>query len=171
VKLPINLTFSPKRCPCYVFAVLTLTTRQTPWLQDFVQTATDTPLPKLPQYLSSFPTRWPFPRGDLYHWIPLLNRFDDVLESFCTVYKLKDGAQSQDFGCDILLSANSTSKDDAGLWDMPKLAELGFKEDGDSSLIVAILKFTQMLLDHCGNRSIYASSSHLNDLLNSTDFR
>lgn len=27
-----------------------------------------------------------------------------------------------------------------------------------------------MLLDHCGNRSIYASSSHLNDLLNSTDF-
>lgn len=56
------------------------------------------------------------------------------------------------------------------MWDMSKLAELGFKEDGDSSLIVAILKFTQMLLDHCGNRSIYASSSHLNDLLNSTDF-
>ncbi|KAK8094837.1 hypothetical protein PG997_001522 [Apiospora hydei] len=142
----------------------------TPWLQDFVQTATDTPLPQLPQYLSSFPTRWPFPRGDLYHWIPLLNRFDDVLESFCSVYKLKDGPQSRDFGCDILLSANSTQKDDAVTWDMPKLAELGFKEDGDSSLIVAILKFTQMLLDHCGNRSIYASSSHLNDLLNSTDF-
>ncbi|KAK8108033.1 uncharacterized protein PG998_010046 [Apiospora kogelbergensis] len=142
----------------------------TPWLQNFVQTATDTPLPQLPQYLSNFPTRWPFPRGDLYHWIPLLNRFDDVLESFCAVYKLKDGAQSRDFGCDILLGANSTSKDDAGLWDTRKLAELGFKEDGDSSLIVAILKFTQMLLDHCGNRSIYASSSHLNDLLNSTDF-
>ncbi|KAK8087276.1 hypothetical protein PG994_002250 [Apiospora phragmitis] len=142
----------------------------TPWLQDFVQTATDTPLPQLPQYLSSFPTRWPFPRGDLYHWIPLLNRFDDILESFCSVYKLKDGPQSRDFGCDILLSANSTSKDDAVTWDMPKLAELGFKGDGDSSLIVAILKFTQMLLDHCGNRSIYASSSHLNDLLNSTDF-
>ncbi|KAG8427424.1 E3 ubiquitin-protein ligase tom1 [Metarhizium acridum] len=28
------------------------------------------------------PSRWPFGRGDLYHWIPLLNRFDSILEHF-----------------------------------------------------------------------------------------
>lgn len=52
---------------------------------------------------------------------------------------------------------------------LDELSKLGYSKDGDVHLIVAILKFTQMLLDHCGNRSIYASSSHLNDLLCSTD--
>lgn len=51
------------------------------------------------------------------------------------------------------------------------LVELGYQKDGDVYLIESILKFTQMLLDHCGNRSIYASSAHLNDLLNTTDYR
>lgn len=141
----------------------------TPWLQEFVQTATDTPLPLLPKFLSTFPTRWPFPKGDLYHWIPLLNRFDSVLESLCDTYKLKDGPQPRDFGCDILLATTTTPQDGKPAWDKPKLAELGYGDDGDSTLIVAILKFTQLLLDHCGNRSIYASSQYLNDLLNTTD--
>ncbi|OZJ01676.1 hypothetical protein BZG36_05393, partial [Bifiguratus adelaidae] len=26
---------------------------------------------------------WPFPRGDLYHWIGVLNRFDTILETTC----------------------------------------------------------------------------------------
>lgn len=49
-----------------------------------------------------------------------------------------------------------------------ELRELGFPLDGDRVLIEAVLRFTRMLLEHCGNRSIYASSPHLNDLLNST---
>lgn len=49
-----------------------------------------------------------------------------------------------------------------------ELKNLGFPEDGDRELIEAVLKFTCMLLEHCGNRSIYASSAHLNDLLHST---
>lgn len=57
----------------------------------------------------------------------------------------------------------------SALDDLDELSRLGYSKDGDVRLIVAILKFTQMLLDHCGNRSIYASSSHLNDLLYSTD--
>ncbi|KAH8678184.1 hypothetical protein BX600DRAFT_377016 [Xylariales sp. PMI_506] len=138
----------------------------TPWLQEFVQTASSTPLPLLPKFLATFPTRWPFPRGDLYHWIPLLNRFDSILESFCSSYKLTDGPQLRDFTCEVLLGSASGDQ----LWDEAKLSDLGYTEDGDVTLIVAVLKFTQMLLDHCGNRSIYASSPHLNHLLNSTDF-
>ncbi|KAI5928137.1 hypothetical protein F4810DRAFT_180777 [Camillea tinctor] len=138
-----------------------------PWLQQFVDTATSAPLPRLPETLATFPSRWPFPRGDLYHWIPLLNRFDGLLESFCEKYKLNEGPQTRDFGCEILLE---TVDGDTPAQKAAKLSELGYGEDGDVSLIVSILKFTQMLLDHCGNRSIYASSAHLNDLLNSTDF-
>ncbi|KAI2778874.1 hypothetical protein F4815DRAFT_446928 [Daldinia loculata] len=140
-----------------------------PWLQEFVNNATSTPLPLLPSVLATFPSRWPFPRGDLYHWIPLLNRFDELLESFCSIYKLNEGPQSRDFGCEVLLGSSSVDGEEQ--WSDPeKLTELGYGKDGDVDLIVAILKFTQMLLDHCGNRSIYGSSPHLNDLLNSTDF-
>ena len=99
----------------------------------------------------------------------MLNRFDDILESFCSTYKLTEGPQTGDFGCELLLGKSAVGEDDR-VKSMAELSELGYSKDGDSYLIVSILRFTQMLLDHCGNRSIYASSSHLNSLLNSTDF-
>jgi E3 ubiquitin-protein ligase HUWE1 len=48
------------------------------------------------------------------------------------------------------------------------LAQLGYSESGDRELIESILGFSRMLLQNCGNRSLYASSSHLNSLLNTT---
>ncbi|KAI1269591.1 hypothetical protein F5Y18DRAFT_104273 [Xylariaceae sp. FL1019] len=137
-----------------------------PMVQEFVDLASSTPLHLLTQTLATFPSRWPFPRGDLYHWIPLLNRFDDLLESFCQIYKLNEGPQTREFGCELLLHFRKSKESDG----VEKLPELDDKNGGDAALIESILKFTQMLLDHCGNRSIYASSAHLNDLLNSTDF-
>ncbi|KAI1343885.1 hypothetical protein F5Y15DRAFT_180953 [Xylariaceae sp. FL0016] len=141
-----------------------------PWLQEFVDAATSAPLPLLSSTLATFPSRWPFPRGDLYHWIPLLNRFDDLLESFCQVYHLNEGPQTRDFGCEILLGSDWHDNNLTENGKTEKLSELGYGKDGDATLIVSILMFTQMLLDHCGNRSIYASSVHLNDLLHSTDW-
>ncbi|KAH7040675.1 uncharacterized protein B0I36DRAFT_260057 [Microdochium trichocladiopsis] len=140
-----------------------------PWLQQFVDNAATSPLSTLPQLLETFPSRWPFPRGDLYHWIPLLNRFDDILDEFCTTYKLNEGPQTRDFGCEVLLKAGTQLIGSETGRDAETLAALGYREDGDVQLVIAVLKFTQMLLDHCGNRSIYASSSSLNHLLNSTD--
>ncbi|GBC34534.2 DUF913-domain-containing protein [Rhizophagus irregularis DAOM 181602=DAOM 197198] len=32
---------------------------------------------------------WNYPRGDLFHWIAVLNRFDNILENICQTYKLK----------------------------------------------------------------------------------
>ncbi|KAK4190222.1 putative E3 ubiquitin-protein ligase TOM1-like protein [Podospora australis] len=140
-----------------------------PWLKDFVQVASTTPLPLLPQKLNEFPTRWPFPRGDLYHWIPLLNRFDKILEAFNATYNLSDGPQTRDFTCELLLNkAAPVEYCGDKTWDMDQLTQLGYKEDGDCQLVIAILEFSQMLLARCGNRSIYASSSRLNDLLHTT---
>ncbi|KAG4218962.1 hypothetical protein PC116_g32558, partial [Phytophthora cactorum] len=82
---------------------------------------------------------------------------------------LNEGPQNRDFGCEVLLGSSSVDGEEQSS-DLDKLKELGYGKDGDVDLIVAILEFTQMLLDHCGNRSIYGSSPHLNDLLNSTDF-
>ncbi|KAK7735211.1 E3 ubiquitin-protein ligase tom1 [Cytospora paraplurivora] len=142
-----------------------------PWLKDFVQTASTVPLPLLPQRLDTFPVaRWPLPRGDLYHWIPLLNRFDNILECFNKVYHLHEGPQMRDFDCDLLLGRDVRVEEyGSDEWDTDKLRTLGYTEAGDSQLIKAVLQFTRRLLNHCGNRSIYASSSHLNDLLNSSD--
>ncbi|KAK0747675.1 hypothetical protein B0T21DRAFT_343426 [Apiosordaria backusii] len=140
-----------------------------PWLKKFVEETSSTPLPLLPKKLGEFPTRWPFPRGDLYHWIPLLNRFDNILEAFCATYSLNEGFQTRDFTCELLLNqAAPVEYSDDQPWSKDRLSELGFKEDGDCQLIIAILNFSQMLLQHCGNRSIYGSSSRLNDLLNTT---
>jgi E3 ubiquitin-protein ligase HUWE1 len=101
-----------------------------------------------------------------------LNRFDNILEAVVETYDLKDTMQSRDFGCDILLGkGKGTAVDyhgDPQQWDMAKLETLGFSQDGDRQLLVAVLSFTEMLLTCCGNRSIYLSSGHLDHLLNST---
>jgi E3 ubiquitin-protein ligase HUWE1 len=142
---------------------------QSPWLKEYVHQASSIPLANLPEHLAKFPSRWPFPRGDLYHWIPLLNRFDSVLEAFCSTYKLNEGPQSRDFGCDLLLNRSpGLEPHDDEVWTVGRLGQLGYGTDGDGQLIEALLSFTKMLLEHCGNRSIYASSSHLSDLLNTT---
>ncbi|TEA13757.1 E3 ubiquitin-protein ligase TOM1-like [Colletotrichum sidae] len=140
-----------------------------PWLKDFVSSACSTPLPLLPDHLSTFPTRWPFPRGDLYHWIPLLNRFDNILDCACATYSLDQGPQGRAFTCDLLLNGGAKTEFYGGqTWNAETLSKLGYKEDGDRQLIEAVLNFTRVLLEHCGNRSIYSSSMVLNKLLNTT---
>lgn len=136
-----------------------------------MQSTSNVPLPTLPQHLETFPiTKWPLPRGDLYHWIPLLNRFDTILEDFNKIYRLSDGAQTRDFGCDLLLGGGTPDEyHSEEKWDDQKLKAIGYGDDGDAQLVKAVLQFTRRLLSHCGNRSIYASSPQLNDLLNSTD--
>lgn len=140
-----------------------------PWLDAFVQSAAQIPIPLLPEKLASFPSRWPFGRGDLYHWTPLLNRFDTILEHFSKTYKLNEGPQTRDFGCELLLGHSKIEEfGETKQWTQPELTQVGFPVDGDRELIEVVLKFTRMLVDNCGNRSIYASSAHLNDLLNTT---
>ncbi|KAL2073000.1 hypothetical protein VTL71DRAFT_10324 [Oculimacula yallundae] len=136
-----------------------------PFVKEFRTAACNIPLPLLPQHLATFPSRWPFPRGDLYHWIPLLNRFDDVLDKFCDAYTLDD-PQTSDFASEILKSGIGETEVAAPTGH--DLEALGFSAEGDRELVESILQFSKMLLQNCGNRSVYASSSHLSRLLNST---
>ncbi|CAI2172902.1 16430_t:CDS:10, partial [Funneliformis geosporum] len=81
---------------------------------------------------------WSYSRGDLFHWITVLNRFDSILENICQNYKLK------------------------------KLQAENFTEE-TRSVLLAILKFSRMLLENCTNRNLYSSYEHLNDLMYTSD--
>ncbi|MCJ1250646.1 hypothetical protein MMC30_007874 [Trapelia coarctata] len=134
-----------------------------PALSQFVSTATSLPLARLPSHLHSFPARWPFPRGDLYHWIPLLDHFDKILEDFVTEYCLNEGPQTQFFGTKLLERYGTHEP-------MGTSADVleGFGPDGDREVIETILLFSKTLMENCGNRSLYSSSDRLGSLLNTT---
>ncbi|KZF19822.1 hypothetical protein L228DRAFT_270601 [Xylona heveae TC161] len=141
-----------------------------PALSQFVNTSTKVPLCKLPSQLATFPRQWPFPRGDLYHWISLLNRFDRILELFTQEYALRAGPQTQPFSRRLLLRGDATEEDESKVegTNDEELDKLGFGVEGDRELIESLLVFSRILLENCGNRSLYASSEYLNDLLNTT---
>ena len=50
-----------------------------------------------------------------------------------------------------------------------ELEALGFGWDGDTRLVHSVLTFSRMLLENCGNRSLYNSSDRIGDILNTTD--
>ena len=139
-------------------------------ISDFVSNASSVPISQLPRLLDTFPQRWPLPRGDLYHWIPLLNRFDNILEQFIQAYGLDAGPQGKPFGT-VLLTRGVAAEDGDGKvsgTNLTELEPLHFSPDGDRQLVEYILRFSRTLLENCGNRSLYGSSERLSDLLNTT---
>ncbi|KAH8549675.1 hypothetical protein BGW37DRAFT_459292 [Umbelopsis sp. PMI_123] len=64
-------------------------------LRDLIKQLTDCNESDIPTYTASLP-EWSFPRGDLFLWIPVLNRFDSILERICTEYNL-DKIQERSF--------------------------------------------------------------------------
>ncbi|KAL5116234.1 E3 ubiquitin-protein ligase tom1 [Pleosporales sp. CAS-2024a] len=139
-------------------------------IAEFVRATESIPLYQLPAHLASFPKHWPFPRGDAYHWIPVLNRFDRILELFTHEYGLVDGPQTQPFQRRLLLKGDaeegSTNSDQTT--SDAVLDTLHVSQDGDRELVENLLNFTRVLLENCGNRSLYNSSERLDKLLNST---
>ncbi|KAJ1828506.1 E3 ubiquitin-protein ligase tom1, partial [Coemansia sp. RSA 2599] len=47
----------------------------------------------IPQVLAAY-HEWPFVRGDMYHWINVLNRFDDIMAEICEKYDLTSFQQT-----------------------------------------------------------------------------
>ncbi|KAF9888103.1 hypothetical protein FE257_009239 [Aspergillus nanangensis] len=139
------------------------------YLSEFVSHATTISVPQLPSHLNTFSRLWPFPRGDLYHWINVLNRFDEILASVIEQYALDNGPQTKSFGRQALLAFYSGDEKNLSLEDInAKLDALGYGPDGDRELVEVILDFSKLLLEKCGNRSLYSSSERLGDLLNTT---
>ncbi|KAI9681270.1 MAG: hypothetical protein M1817_002552 [Caeruleum heppii] len=136
-------------------------------LSEFIRSASDLSLPALPRHLRSLTPLWPLPRGDLYHWIPLLNRFDNILELFIHEYHLQDGPQTRPYQRSLLLSGDRPDTP-VQVRHERELDQEGFGPEGDRELVEAILRFSLLLLENCGNRSLYSSSERLDKLLNTT---
>lgn len=81
--------------------------------------------------------KWDTSKGTLYHWIPVLNKFDALLEGVINKYGLSE-----------------------------KHCKPQEMNTFDTNLVCAILAFTHMLLENCLHRGIYSSSHRLYDLLN-----
>lgn len=103
-------------------------------------------------------------RGDLYHWIPALNRFDDILASFTKAYKLDVGPQSVEIARECMLAG---VQPDEGMT-QEVLDSHDIPGDGDRILVESVLRFSTLLYENCANRGLYASSPHLSELLNTT---
>lgn len=72
--------------------------------------------------------RWIFPKSDLFHWVGLLDRFDDLLAKI-----IED------------------------LWDkQTQLQSKPFSEEG-RLLVCRMLVFTRLLLENCSSRNIFCS--------------
>src|SRR6266567_6677408 len=105
-------------------------------ISDFVKATASITLFQLPAHLASFPRQWPFPRGDLYHWIPVVNRFDRILELFNQEYGLASGPQTQPFERRLLLKGDAEDRKPASEPSPSDaiLDELHFSPDGDREL-------------------------------------
>ncbi|PYH80925.1 hypothetical protein BO82DRAFT_403035 [Aspergillus uvarum CBS 121591] len=140
-----------------------------PYLAEFITRATTISIPELPSHLNSFSRLWPFPRGDLYHWINVLNRFDEILASVIEAYNLHQGPQTKSFSREFLVQCSATNENGGTPEDVDaRLDALQYGPEGDRELLEVIIDFSRLLLEKCGNRSLYGSSERLGDLLNTT---
>ncbi|KAI9228077.1 MAG: hypothetical protein DHS80DRAFT_8321, partial [Piptocephalis tieghemiana] len=79
---------------------------------------------------------WKHARGDMFHWVPVLDHFDHLLSQFISTYHL-----------------GSPSKPTSPF------------SPSDRALLLSILEFTRLLVENCTNRNIYNSYEHLDALL------
>ena len=85
---------------------------------------------------------------ELYHWADVLDIFDDILDAACNRGGGTDGASTEHhwaLSCD--LEGN----------------------ERDKELLLQVLQFTALLIEHSFTRHLYSSMEHLTTLLASSD--
>ncbi|KAJ1929022.1 E3 ubiquitin-protein ligase tom1 [Tieghemiomyces parasiticus] len=78
---------------------------------------------------------WKYHRGDIFQWIPVLNRFDIILTTVVREYDLEHTVQRRPFAAETL------------------------------TLVRSVLDFTRLLMENCINRNLYNSLVQLRALL------
>lgn len=110
-------------------------------LQGFIDSIANTPETELGEILMQNLT-WNRPRGDLFHWIPALNRFDDIMEKIVAKYHLDE-----------------------------KYVKPHQLENQDHRLLEAVLQFTAMLLKNCFSKFIYNSAERIYAVINCSSIK
>lgn len=84
---------------------------------------------------------WTFGKSELYHWIDVLDIFDVILEE---ATEIKDGVEWC-LACDVKF------------------------DDDKNELLLSVLHFTTLLIEHSFSRHLYNSVEHLTTLLSSSN--
>ncbi|KAL6452439.1 TOM1 Probable E3 ubiquitin-protein ligase TOM1 [Candida maltosa Xu316] len=106
-------------------------------LKVLIDNLTNCDINDLPQLLIEN-LNWSRPKGDLFHWISVLNRFDEIFEQMIKKYGLDH-----------------------------EYVKLSLFDQTDELLVTSCLRFTYILLDHCSDKQVYASSDRIFDLIKS----
>ncbi|KAI8145482.1 hypothetical protein BJV82DRAFT_39092 [Fennellomyces sp. T-0311] len=80
-------------------------------LRDLIKSLEQDPEQQIPNYAAKI-MEWTYPRGDLFHWVGVLNRFDNILQRICDEYDLQH-IQSREFDAstkDLLLAIANLSR-------------------------------------------------------------
>ncbi|KAF9118932.1 hypothetical protein BGW39_000739, partial [Mortierella sp. 14UC] len=59
-----------------------------PAVKTLIQTLAECPESEISQLIEEVP-EWNWPRGDIFLWVAVLNRFDDILDSLCKTHDMK----------------------------------------------------------------------------------
>ncbi|XP_065829189.1 E3 ubiquitin-protein ligase HUWE1-like [Oscarella lobularis] len=130
-----------------------------PGCQDFVDVLKNCTDDELVDELRSVVT-WNYGKCELYHWIDVLNRFDDILERACRV---GDAPSSDDDG------GGGGGDDDND--DETKCVNLCTNLDDEKTklIVLQVLKFSALLVEHSYARHLYSSMESIVALLGSSD--
>ncbi|OAD77605.1 hypothetical protein PHYBLDRAFT_108846, partial [Phycomyces blakesleeanus NRRL 1555(-)] len=109
-----------------------------PLLRSTIKQLEEGPEDQIPNQANTV-LHWTFPRGDLFHWVAVLDRFDSILSRVCKEYDIEGKIQSRDF-------------------DAPT-----------KKLVLAITNLSRVLFENCTNRNIYNSYDEMCNLLNTFD--
>ncbi|KAI8349558.1 hypothetical protein B0O80DRAFT_501281 [Mortierella sp. GBAus27b] len=64
-------------------------------IRNLIKTLKESPESDIATHIEAVP-EWVWPRGDLFHWVTVLNRFDDILDNVCKTHEMKK-AQPKEF--------------------------------------------------------------------------
>ncbi|KAK5816821.1 hypothetical protein F5H01DRAFT_405347 [Linnemannia elongata] len=59
-----------------------------PAVKTLIQALTECPENEIPKLIEEVP-EWSWPRGDIFLWVAVLNRFDDILDTLCKAHDVK----------------------------------------------------------------------------------
>ncbi|KAG0215073.1 hypothetical protein BGX33_001508 [Mortierella sp. NVP41] len=57
-------------------------------IRNLIKTLKESPEAELATHIEATP-EWTWPRGDLFHWVGVLNRFDEILDTLCKTHDMK----------------------------------------------------------------------------------
>ena len=96
--------------------------------------------------LAASVTHTALPQSELYHWIDVLDLFDSILEK--AVHKEREGQ-----------------------WALPCDSDDGPDGQRLKELLIHVISFTSLLIEHSFSRHLYNSMEHLTTLLSSCDMQ